>query len=107
MNFLKRLFGGARPAADDGLYYYFRSRRSGEVVQVRLNPHADLSQLDDNEGFYVRKVIVGTKSFERMEAEFFFDRNRRLLSCDVTGGELVERADYDAYRAANPPGQPR
>lgn len=104
MGFLKRLFGGGGNQGSkddpDGLYYYFRSDRSGEVVQVRLHRFNDLSLMDDGKTYFSRKMVVGSKSYERMEAEFMFDGSRRLISCEVTGGELVEREDYDAYHAA-------
>lgn len=102
MGFLKRLFGGGQESGSDkdGMYYYFRADRSGEVIRIRMNRFNDLSQSDDDSGYYARKVIVGTKSFDRLEAEFIFDRNRKLVSCEVSGGEMVEQADYDAYQDA-------
>jgi len=101
VGFLKRLFGGDQQsgADKDGLYYYFRANRSGEVIRVRLHRFNDLSQMDSGDGYFARKVMVGTRSFNRVEAEFTFDRNRKLISCDVTDGEMVERADYDEYQA--------
>ncbi len=101
MDFLKRIFSGAdadQSADRDGLYYYVKASRTGEVIQVRLNRANDLSLTDDG-NYFARKLIVGQRSFDRIEAEFFFDRNRRLISADMTGGELVEKADYDAYQA--------
>lgn len=102
MGFLKRLFGGGQQSGSDkdGLYYYFRAERTGEVIQVRLHRFNDLSLQDDGKGYFARKVMVGSRSFDRMEAEFNFDSNRKLVSCEVTGGEMVEREDYDAYQAA-------
>jgi hypothetical protein len=105
MGFLKKLFGGlGNQDQDPGLYFYFRAARSGEVVQIRLNPSGDFSLADDGSSYYVRKHIVGPKSFERLEAEFLFRKKGQmgfqLVTCDVTGGELVEREDYDAYLAA-------
>lgn len=103
MGFLKRLFGGgaARGGDKDGLYFYVRNKRSGEVIQVRLHQFNDLSPAEDEAGFYSRKVIVGRKSFDRIEVEFFFDKNRRFVSADLTGeGELAERGDYDAQQSA-------
>ena len=99
VDFLKRLFGGGQGsgADKDGLYFYFRANRSGEVILVRLHRFNDLSRTDDGKGYYARKVIVGPESYERLEAEFNFDRSRKLQSCDVTGGEMVEQSDYEAY----------
>jgi len=101
VNFLKRLFGGGGRATSDtdGLYFYFRAQQSGEVIQVRLHRYNDLSLSDDGSRYFAHKGIVGPVTFARLEAEFVFDKKRRLLSCDAQGGELVTRADYDAYRA--------
>lgn len=102
MDFLKRLFGGgdAMQGGDrDGLYFYVKANRTGEVIQVRLNRANDLSLIDSGEGYYARKVVVGQRSFDRIEAEFYFDRSRRFLSADVSGGELVDKTEYDAYQA--------
>lgn len=105
MGLLRRLFGvrGASRGDPDGLYFYIRARRTGEVIRVRLHRHNDLSQSEDMAGYFARKVVVGQKSFDRLEAEFHFDKDRRFLSADITGGELVDRADYEAYLAGQAP----
>ncbi len=101
MDFLKRLFGGGRSGEgdQDGLYFYVRSKQTGEVIRVRLHRYNDLSQSDDMQGYYAHKTIVGSKSFDRIEADFRFDKGRRLVDADLVGGELVEREDYEAYLA--------
>jgi len=101
VNLLRNLFGGkgGRSGDPDGLYFYVRANGSREVIQVRLHRYNDLTLSDDEQNYFVRKVIVGHKSFERLEADFTFDKNRRFISCDVNGGELVDRAAYDAYLA--------
>ncbi|MBN1287011.1 MAG: hypothetical protein JXB47_16545 [Anaerolineae bacterium] len=105
MNFLRRFFGmgegqGGRQVHDpNGIYFYVRSHRCDEVIQVRLDRRNDLSQADfETPGYYARKLIVGTKCFDRMEAEFWFDQNRQLVEKKVTGGEFVEHEDYLAYQ---------
>ncbi len=101
MSFLKRLFGGGSKSSDpEGMYFYIRAHKTGEVIRVRLHRQNDLSQTDDLQGYFARKIVVGQKSFDRLEAYFEFDRNRRFVSGEVTGGELVEREDYEAYLAA-------
>ncbi len=102
MNFLKKIFGGAR-GGDDGMYFYVRAKRTGEVIQVRLHRYNDLSASDDGTSYYARKLVVGQRGFDRIEVEFFFDRNRGFVSADVSGGELVDRADYDQYLAEHAP----
>ncbi len=102
MNFLKRLFGlgGGHHANDPrGLYYYVRPQRCDEVILVRLDKSNDLSIQDfEPTTYYARKLIVGTKCFDRMEAEFTFDSRRRLIEKKISGGEFVEYEDYVAYQ---------
>lgn len=98
MGFLKRLFGGG--PKDSGMYFYVRSRRSGEVVQIRLDLNS-LSPEYENErvsGYFSHKTVVGQRSFERMEADFRFDSNKRLQEKTVSGGEFVDRAEWLAQQ---------
>jgi hypothetical protein len=37
-----------------------------------------------------------------MEIEFTFDSNRKLTHTEVTGGKLVDKAEYEADQAAHP-----
>lgn len=100
MDFLKRLFGGGSRGGDQGaLYLYVRSARTGEVIRVRIHRYNDLSQDESGDGYHVRKVVVGEKSFDRIEAHLSFDARRHLIGGDVTGGELVDEAAYEAYLA--------
>jgi hypothetical protein len=103
VNFLKRLLGGGSGGDKDGLYFYIRAKRTGEVIRVRLNRFNDLSMTDNEDGYYVRKLIVGQRSFDRIEAEFFFSKERNFVSADVSGGEMVESDDYEQYIAEHPP----
>jgi len=102
VGFLKKLFGGGqgRSGDADGLYFYVRAKRTGEVIALRINRANDLSITEDMNGYYVRKLVVGQRSFDRIESEFWFDKDRRFVSAEISGGELVEREDYDAYLAA-------
>lgn len=102
MDFLKRLFGGGggQGGDKDGLYLYIRSHRTGEVIQVRIHRFNDLSLNEGDSGFHVRKVIVGEKSFDRIEALLTFDSKRQLSGSEIIGGELADEAAYEAYRAS-------
>jgi hypothetical protein len=103
MNILKKLLGGGAGGGDqDGRYYYVRAKRTGEVIQIRLHRYNDLS-MSDGGGYFTRKLVVGQRSFDRIEAEFYFDKNRNFVSAEVTGGELVDRADYERYLAEQQP----
>lgn len=101
MGFLRKLFGGGRldQGDKDGLYFYIRSDRTGEVIRLRLHRYNDLSPNDDFKSFTVRKTVVGSKSFDRIEAEFDFNARRELVDSTITGGTLVDRAAYETYLA--------
>ncbi|MBN2469623.1 MAG: hypothetical protein JXN59_02770 [Anaerolineae bacterium] len=100
MNLLKRLFGGGGGMQQGAMLFYVRSRRSGEIIELRL----DMNQLTpeyENErvsGYFAHKTLVGQRSFERLEADFHFDPGKRLQEKSVTGGEFVTREDYIAQQ---------
>jgi hypothetical protein len=97
---IANLFVGKSAASGDiGLYYYVKCNRCGEVIQVRINPMNDLSAADDGGGLFTRKTIVGRRCYNRIEAEFSYDSNRKLTNADITGGTLADRAAYQADQA--------
>lgn len=99
MGFLKRLFGGGGTANNDtGIYVYIRIKRTGEIVQVRVNRGAEISR-NDNGNLFVRKLVMGTSSFDKAEATIYFNRDFRVTNADISGGELATRDDYLAQQA--------
>ncbi|MCC6804113.1 MAG: hypothetical protein IT319_14620 [Anaerolineae bacterium] len=101
MQFLKRLFGGVGGGDDSaGLYYYIRLKGSDEVVRVRINRNNDLSLADDGKTFWVHKMVMGTKGFQRAEVDLYFNQNRQLSSSEISGGDLVTAAEYEAWVAS-------
>ncbi len=98
MSFLKKLFGKRSvESRDDGIYLYVKIRRSGEIVRVRVHKLNELSRNDEGQ-LFVRKLVMGTRSFERVEAEFYFDDAYHLTRADLTGGEMVTEQDYLAQQ---------
>lgn len=99
MSFLKKLFGkrGSVASRDDGIYLYVKIRRGGEIVRVRVHKLNELSRNDEGQ-LFVRKLVMGTRSFERVEAEFYFDDSYHLTRADLTGGEMVTEQDYLAQQ---------
>ncbi len=107
MNLLKnmaRMFQGA--PSDIGLYYYVKCQRCGEVIQVRINPNNDLTvEYGDasnpkTDTFFAHKMLVGQRCYNRMEADFYFDKGRHLSDKKVTGGKFVEQAEFEADQRA-------
>lgn len=104
MNILRQvanLFAGKSPVSGDvGLYYFVKCNRCGEVIQVRINPMNDLSAADDGHGLFTRKTIVGRRCYNRIEAEFNYDSNRKLTNTEISGGTLVDKAAFQADQTA-------
>lgn len=89
--FFRRLLSGAGgQTADAGLYIRVQCNACGEIIQARINPTAELSQMDAG-GYFVRKVLVGKQCFRPIEVELEYadlrgtERDRR-----VRGGASVE-----------------
>ncbi len=102
MDFLKKLFGGGAGSSGDGrgLYFYVKPKGCDEIVRVRIDRNNDLSLADDGKTFWVHKAVMGSKCFQHAELDIYFNQNRQLSNTEVTGGDLVKEADYNAWVAA-------
>jgi hypothetical protein len=92
LDFLTRLFGGGGARGrDGGIYIRVKCSACGEVIQTRINPSADLSQVDEGEGYFVRKVLVGRQCFRPIEVQVrYADLGKTEISREVQGGTSVE-----------------
>ena len=100
MNFFKNLFGGGGSSnSGRSQYYYVKPTGCTEVVRVRVDTMNEISQDDDNKGYFVRKSARGTdyKCTRTAEILFTYDANKRLINTEILGGTLVTEADYDAW----------
>ncbi|HHY47766.1 MAG TPA: hypothetical protein GX506_10780 [Firmicutes bacterium] len=120
MGLFSRLFGPASPLAKSGghhatsaagsdrnaVWVYVRCKKCGEVVALRLRKSDEIQR--DCDGvcttpgavFFVRKDVMGTKCFNRMDLLVEFDVNYRVVGHKVIGGELVTREDYAKLQGA-------
>lgn len=96
MDFLKKLFGGGASNRDDALYLYVQPKMCKEIVKVRVDMRNHLSLNDEGNGYYVRKIVSGTRCPFQSEIEIFFNRERRITDQNITDGEFVTQADYEA-----------
>jgi hypothetical protein len=92
MNSLKKLFSGgsARPQSD---FFDFtvKCNRCGETIKGHINLANDLSRNDDNNGYLVRKVVMGSaRCFQQVEVELQFDSNHKLLEKQALNGTFIE-----------------
>ena len=110
MGFFKRLAslfsgGGAASTDDHSVYVYVRCKYCGEPVVIRVDRRNDLSPeweggaSDSPEYYTSRKVYVGReRCYRPIEVEMRFDRQRRLESQQVTGGDVLTEEEYQRAR---------
>ncbi len=98
MEFFKKLFSGGAPK-QRGQYYYVKPTGCTEIVRIRVDTMNELSQNDDNDGYFVRKSARGTsyKCTKTAELLLEYDSNKRLKNTEILGGTLVNEAEYDAW----------
>ncbi len=95
-DFFKKMFSSTPSSGDEGIYFYVKLDRTGEIVQIRLSPRQDLVP-DYNKGTYFsRKSITGPETFARAEAIFYFDEGKSFVNAEIDGGSVVEKEEYDA-----------
>ena len=111
MGFLRRIFGGSGSGDDGGptdtaWHYYVKSKYADEIIDVRVDPDNDLSPEFEGSGdgashYTANKDIVGGKSFKTINLHLIFDTSRSFTGdYTIDGGELVDKPQYDAWRAA-------
>lgn len=98
MEFFKKLFSGGAPQ-QRGQFYYVKPTGCTEIVRIRVDTMNELSQNDDNDGYFVRKSARGTsyKCTRTAELLLEYDANKRLKNTEILGGALVSEAEYDAW----------
>ena len=98
MNFFKRLFSSPAPQSR-GQYYYVKPTGCTEIVRIRVDTMNEISQNDDNNGYFVRKSARGTsyKCTRTAELLLTYDSQKRLLNTEILGGTIVAEADYEAW----------
>ena len=71
-------------------------------MRVRVDTMNEISQNDENDGYFVRKSARGTSYKCTRSAELYltYDSQKRLQNTEVTGGTLVTAADYEAWLQA-------
>lgn len=64
-----------------------RTRKSGEVITVRLSKTSEMSAASG--GYFVRKVLVGPQTLDQAVLEVKTNRAHKVTQAIVDGGELV------------------
>ena len=97
---LKGLFAGSPSSSGhsdpNGLLFHFRCQNCKSLVRIRVDKRNDLNREDGPGTFLLRKEIMDDKCFRLMAAEIWLDKSYRVVTADVTGGELVPQEEYEA-----------
>lgn len=64
-----------------------RTDKSGEVIPVRISKTSEMSP--QGGGYFVRKVVLGSKSLDQAVLEITLGRNHGIKQATVDGGSLV------------------
>jgi len=103
MNLLEKIskYLTSSSSGDEAAYWvYIRCNRCEEPLRTRVNLHNDLSvdyQGRKGQTYHCRKTLVGRQGcFQRIEIELSFDRNRKLIERDISGGTFIEADEYSA-----------
>jgi hypothetical protein len=97
VNFFKKLFAGGGGQSGREMMVYVRPKMCKEILAVRIDLFNSLSQAQD--GYYLRKLARGARCPFEVEMEFHFNDQRRVVSQNITNGEFVDKATYDAFIA--------
>jgi hypothetical protein len=100
MSFFRKLAefftpSGPQKAPDFSSYITVKCSRCGELIQARIDLRNDLTVDYDNAdgGYYCRKVLIGEKRcYQPIEVQLNFDRKRKIIQRQVSGGEFIEQS---------------
>ena len=86
--------GGGRPRDPNGIYFYVRCGRCGEMLEVRADKRFDLVRDYEKGGYVLHKEMLGSQCFSLMHATVRFDQNKHIISREVEGGELISEEEF-------------
>ena len=92
--------GYTRQEGRQGLWIYLQCDHCGEKIGVRLRKSSELQRREgpDESGgpgeFFVRKTVVGSKCYRRIEATVDFDARYNVVGSEVINGKLITFEEY-------------
>lgn len=102
---LQKFFGGSErksggsPASGgdpNGIWFYFRCKKCGTPVRVRVDRRSDLNPEDGPAAYVVRKDVMDSKCFQLIKAEMWLDTTYTVVQADIRGGTLISEEEYQA-----------
>ncbi len=96
---LKELFqsgsGATGPHDPNAIHLYFRCDKCGAAVPVRVDKRHDLNREEGPGTFLLRKEVMDDKCFQLMQATIWLDSSYKVVSADVTDGQLISEEEYN------------
>ncbi len=83
-----------------GLWFYVQCDRCGEKIAVRLRTTSEVQRREGPDAdlgpgqYFVRKTIVGSRCYQRIEATVDFDAKYMLVDADIDHGRLITFKEY-------------
>jgi hypothetical protein len=96
---LRQWFVGATGEDRYAMYIYVRCQKCGEKVRLRMDRRFDLEQEFGEtlvSGYVANKDIMGRKCYNLIRVHIEYDQYFRPKSHEVTGGQLITKAEYEA-----------
>lgn len=108
MNLLRRLFS-TTPPPDPAIHLYVRCDRCGAPVHARIDPRNDLvteyNDEDDAASYHLTKEMMDSRCFRIIRVEITYDRSRRPIDRQISGGSFIAKEDYDHLIRQHGPGE--
>lgn len=98
LRWIAGLFSGGGGGGGRNLPIYVLSRRCNEPIAGQVDIYNELSQNEDESGYYCRKVLhTGGESrcFDQIEVNLWFDSRKTLTEHEVVGGRWLTEAEYE------------
>lgn len=102
MKFLKKLFSRLLRGGTSGEIFAFslECEKCGEKIKVRINKRTDLTSEYKDMGesgpaYALHKEALGNNCPNLIHISMEFDRNKEIISRDISGGKFVEDEDKE------------
>ena len=93
MGLFKKKSGGAKPRPKGGhMVVYIKCDKCGEIIKTHIVMGNELipTYADEGPAYTLRKELIGSKCPNRVQLNIEFDGAKRIVSQDISGGELQE-----------------
>lgn len=80
---------------EHALWAMVRTSRNGEVIRVRLSKASEMSAVGN--GYFVRKVLVGSKTLDQAVLEVTTTRGHKVTVAAIDGGELIPVREWQQH----------